>query len=262
MILVDADMRQPTLSRRFGIPPGRGVSDLLVDADTVVGPDGMVAQDHLVEHLADVGLAHLRILPAGTVPPNPTELLASAQMRMLHERLRSVADLVIYDSPPLLPVADTLELSSYVDAVLLVVRTEACGRRELGDAIERLDAVGAPSAGSSSTTSPASRASTGTATGTAGATGRARRSRPRTPAAQGPQGRRSPRPTAPPAEEVDGRAPVNGTRPDGAPAAGPASPTPASEPPATTPQPRVAEHEVDPVDPAPAPTWVSRPDRR
>lgn len=147
VILVDADLRQPTVAGRFGIPAGRGVSDLLVDHDLAEGTDVDADHRRIAEHLAEVGIDRLRVLPAGTVPPNPTELLASGQMALLHERLRSVADLVIYDSPPLLPVADTLELSSYVDAALLVVRTGQCRRRDLTDAMDRLQAVGAPVGG-------------------------------------------------------------------------------------------------------------------
>ena len=147
VILVDADMRQPTLASRFGVPAGRGASDILVDADVLADGEASVDHERVAADLADVGLATLRVLPAGTVPPNPTELLASPQMRLLHERLRSVADLVVYDSPPLLPVADTLELSSYVDALLVVVRTQLCRRRDLTDALDRLEAVGAPVGG-------------------------------------------------------------------------------------------------------------------
>ena len=147
VILVDADMRQPTLDRRFGIPTGRGVSDLLVDADTVVAPTGWSPRTTSSSTSPTSGWPTCGSCRPGRCRRTRPSCSRPRQMRMLHERLRSVADLVIYDSPPLLPVADTLELSSYVDAVLLVVRTEACGRRELGDAIERLEAVGAPIGG-------------------------------------------------------------------------------------------------------------------
>ena len=263
VILVDSDMRQPTLNRRFGIPAGRGVSDLLVDTDLAVGPDGGLQHDHLVEHMSDVGLANLRILPAGTVPPNPTELLASPPMRLLHDRLRSVADLVIYDSPPLLPVADTLELSSYVDAVLLVVRTEVCGRRELGDAIERLEAVGAPVGGFvvNDVASVKGRYGYGYGYGKA--------YRPREEEPDEPRGRRRRRRAKDEADETtEPAAPASPNVRPVAPPAGESSPTngaarPTSglfgSPESAPPEP-VADHEVDAGEPTPAPTWVARRD--
>jgi capsular exopolysaccharide synthesis family protein len=141
VILVGSDLRQPTIGSRFGFPPGHGLSDLLVDASQLSLPD------QIANYLMDVGVSRLRVLPAGTLPPNPTELLASPQMGWLHSCLTDIADLVIYDTPPLLPVADTLQLASHVDACIIVARTTQTRRRELQHATDRLDGIGADIAG-------------------------------------------------------------------------------------------------------------------
>lgn len=137
VILVGADLRKPTMARRFGLPDGAGMTDALVNAAELNDTDELGA------HLVDVGVPRLRLLPAGSIPPNPTELLASPQMAWLHESLASMADLVIYDSPPVLPVADTLELAHHADLTFVVVRAELCHRRDLAHALERLHGVGA-----------------------------------------------------------------------------------------------------------------------
>ena len=146
VVLVEADLRRPDLARRFALPSGQGLSDVLVDHELLT--DGLVDHpEQLAGYLVDIGLEHLRVLPAGTVPPNPTELLAAPPMQVLHQALTGIADLVIYDSPPLLPVADTLELATLVDASIVIVRPGLCRRRELQQAIERLEAVDAPIGG-------------------------------------------------------------------------------------------------------------------
>ena len=137
VILVGADLRKPTLARRFGLPDGAGLTDALVNAADLTDPS------QLASFLVDVGIPRLRLLPAGSIPPNPTELLASAQMSWLHEALSEMADLIVYDTPPVLPVADTLELAHHADLTFIVARAEQCHRRELQHSIERLRGVGA-----------------------------------------------------------------------------------------------------------------------
>lgn len=137
VILVGADLRKPTMARRFGLPDGAGLTDALVNAAELT--DG----EKLAAHLVDVGIPRLRLLPAGSIPPNPTELLASSQMAWLHDSLAGMADLVVYDTPPILPVADTLELAHHADLTFIVVRAELCHRRDLSHAVERLHGVGA-----------------------------------------------------------------------------------------------------------------------
>jgi capsular exopolysaccharide synthesis family protein len=134
-LLVDADLRRSTIAKRFGMPRGTGLSDLLLSGGS------------LVDQTLDVGVDNLRVLPAGTVPPNPNELLASPAMQALHHQILSQVDLVIYDTPAVLAVPDALELGRHVDFAVLVGRAGSTGRRQLQAAIERLTQVGTDVAG-------------------------------------------------------------------------------------------------------------------
>lgn len=135
-ILVDADLRRSAVGRRFGLPAMQGLSDALLNGEK---------PEH---HLVDVGVPHLGVLTAGATPPNPTELLASPAMRALHHRLLEMADLVIYDTPAILAVADALEVGPFVDLGIIVGRVDVTTRRRLQAAVERLEQVGADLAGS------------------------------------------------------------------------------------------------------------------
>jgi succinoglycan biosynthesis transport protein ExoP len=129
-LLVDADMRRSTVGKRFGLGRVRGLSDLLA------------GNGDLADHVVPVGVDGLYVLPAGTTPPNPHELLASAAMRAFERRVRESVDLVIYDTPAVLAVPDALELGRHADLAILVGRAETSSRRQLGAAIERLQQVG------------------------------------------------------------------------------------------------------------------------
>jgi polysaccharide biosynthesis transport protein len=135
-LLVDADLRRPTVAKRFGLGRTTGLSDLLLRGDD------------LKDHVVSVGIDNLRVLPAGTIPPNPNELLASPAMRLLEEEILRRVDLVIYDSPAVLAVPDALELGRHVDVAIVVGRAGATGRRHLAAAMERLEQVGTDVAGS------------------------------------------------------------------------------------------------------------------
>lgn len=136
VVLVDADLRRARVAERFGLGGDLpGLSDLLAsgeDADS---------------SLIDVGIERLRLLPAGTIPPNPTELLASPRMRLILAELASEADLVVLDTPPALLVADTLELVGAVDLTLVVARRGVSHRRAVTSVVERLRQLGAEAIG-------------------------------------------------------------------------------------------------------------------
>src|SRR5690606_23839670 len=132
---VDADLRRPTVGKRFGMGRATGLSDVLLNGDD------------LRDHVLEVGIDNLRVLPAGTIPPNANELLASTAMRAFEREVLRRADLVIYDSPAVLAVPDALELGRQVDVTVLVARAGRTSRRELGAALERLQQVGIQVAG-------------------------------------------------------------------------------------------------------------------
>jgi polysaccharide biosynthesis transport protein len=129
-LLVDADLRRASVAPRFGLGRTTGLSDVLLSGDS------------LHDHVVGVGVDNLLILPAGTIPPNPSELLASPAMRALERDIAAQVDLVIYDSPAVLAVPDALELGRHVDLAIIVARADATGRRQLASAIERLEQVG------------------------------------------------------------------------------------------------------------------------
>jgi polysaccharide biosynthesis transport protein len=134
-LLIDTDLRRPTLHKRFGLGATSGLTDVLLSGDD------------LREHVVNVGVDNLRVLPAGTIPPNPHELLASPAMRALEREVMRRADLVIYDSPAVLAVPDALELGRHADVSILVGRAGSTSRRQLTAAVERLEQVGTHVAG-------------------------------------------------------------------------------------------------------------------
>lgn len=112
VILVDADLRRPTLHRILGLPNERGVTTALLRP----GPGSAS------EYLQATAVPNLWLLSSGPIPPNPAELLSSRRMAELVESLRSQADIVLFDTPPLLVFADALVMAGMCDGTLLVAR--------------------------------------------------------------------------------------------------------------------------------------------
>ena len=131
VVLLDADLRRPRIAELFGVAGGQGATNVLV---------GDVP---LAEAVRPWGDGHLRLLSSGTRPARPSELLASAKMGQLLAELAEDNDLVIIDSAPILPVADTVALLAHVDAVLLVVRAGTTTGPQVRAAVERLKSVDA-----------------------------------------------------------------------------------------------------------------------
>jgi len=89
------------------------------------------------------GFGRLTLLPAGTIPPNPAELLNSARAKEIFARLRQHFDVVLIDSPPVLPVTDPAILAGHADATLLLAAAGQTRRADLHRAAEKLDQVDA-----------------------------------------------------------------------------------------------------------------------
>lgn len=124
VVLVDADMRKPTQHRNFRISRTLGLSKILSGLNTL--------DECLVQNVKP----NLDLIPAGTIPPNPSELLGSARMMALLEELQSRYDYVFLDMPPLCVVTDALVVAPHVAGVVLVSRYNQTTYDELGDAIE------------------------------------------------------------------------------------------------------------------------------
>jgi capsular exopolysaccharide synthesis family protein len=130
VVVVDADLRRPRLHKVFRVHPRGGLTGSLLEG----AMDGRL-QPSEVEGLV--------ILPAGDLPPNPAELLGSHRLQGLLEALLQHMDVVLIDSPPVLPVTDAAVLARNVDGVLLVVDVGETRREVARRAVESLRQVGA-----------------------------------------------------------------------------------------------------------------------
>lgn len=132
-LLVDCDLRQPTLASRLGIKPEPGMSEFLTGAATpqeIINPitfDGVSPTDGAG---ANGSSFQLVVVPAGTPNANSAELLASNSFREFVQQVLETYDAVVFDSSPLLPVADTLEMLPHVDAVVVCARESKTTRGE------------------------------------------------------------------------------------------------------------------------------------
>lgn len=131
VLLIDADMRKPTIHRIFGLSNRIGLTNVIT------------GQSKASEAIQSGGLASLSVLPSGPVPPNPAELLASQKMKAFVSDMKGVYDMIIFDTPPVLAVADSLIVSSICDGVILVVQEGRVKRDLVRKAKESLERVNA-----------------------------------------------------------------------------------------------------------------------
>lgn len=112
VLLIDADLRRPSIHKTLGMGPRSGLSNVLT---------GSTSLEQTISRTAV--LPNLYVLPAGTPPPNPAELLASPNMRDVLAKLATEYDHIVLDTPPCLSVTDAVVLSPRADAVVLVIRS-------------------------------------------------------------------------------------------------------------------------------------------
>jgi capsular exopolysaccharide synthesis family protein len=133
---MDADLRRPSVHKTLGMGPRSGLSNVLTGS--------AVLQQTISTSTI---LPNLFIMPAGTPPPNPAELLASANMRDLIAELRGMFDHIVIDTPPTLSVTDAVVLSPRADATILVIRSGQTTKQALRRARDILMQVNAHVAG-------------------------------------------------------------------------------------------------------------------
>lgn len=131
VLMVDCDLRRPSLHRLFGVASTPGFTNLLVEEDLA----SVAAQATSVPGLA--------LLPCGPLPPNPSELLGSRRVDRVLQQLRERADLVLLDSPPVTAVSDAAVLATKVDGVILVVSAGKTRREAARRAKAQLEKVNA-----------------------------------------------------------------------------------------------------------------------
>lgn len=125
-LLIDADLRRPALHKVLGIAGERGLTDLLV------------SQDNPTSAVVKVKGRKIDLLPAGPLPPSPSELLSSPRMAQLLEHFAQSHDVVIIDSPPVLGLADAPMLAAIADGTVFVVEAERGRSGSLKAALRRL----------------------------------------------------------------------------------------------------------------------------
>lgn len=127
--LIEADLRRPRVTRYLGLISGAGLSNVLA---------GNARYDELTQPYED---GRLTVLAAGPMPPNPSEMLGSRQMRALLADIRQDNDYVIIDAPPLLPVTDAAVLSVAADGAIIVARHGVTTRAQLHQAAGNLHRI-------------------------------------------------------------------------------------------------------------------------
>lgn len=132
VILVDCDLRRPSLNHIFNARGAAGFTDMMRDDTMMTKPP-----------LQETNVTNLRLLTSGTLPPNPSELLASRRMSDVIAALQQQADVILFDAPPVVAVTDAAVLASKVDAVLLVVSAGKTKREHARKARALLEKVNA-----------------------------------------------------------------------------------------------------------------------
>jgi non-specific protein-tyrosine kinase len=132
VVLVDTDLRRPVLHKTFGVPNNVGITTALLAGDDV----------DLQAYLQPTEVDNLAIITSGPIPPNPSELLGSQRMKHIVQRLSEVADMVIFDTPPVLVVTDAAVLGRQADGVLLVADAGGTREQALAQAVAELRKTG------------------------------------------------------------------------------------------------------------------------
>jgi capsular exopolysaccharide synthesis family protein len=135
VLLVDADLRRPKIADYMGLEGAIGLTDALI------------GRAELEDVIQPWGREKLFVLPAGQVPPNPSELLGSTRMSHFIEKFNRTFEVVIFDTPPLLPVTDAAILAKRVGGVIIIVAAGRTHKNQLKAAVSTLDNIGAPISG-------------------------------------------------------------------------------------------------------------------
>lgn len=131
VLLIDADMRKPTVFKTFQLTNEVGLSTVLSTSENV----GDAAQQTSIENLS--------VLTSGPKPPNPSELLGSMRMDQVIQEARNLYDIIIFDMPPVVAVTDAQIMASKVDGTLLVIREDVTKKESVTKAKELLHIVNA-----------------------------------------------------------------------------------------------------------------------
>ncbi len=130
-LLVDSDLRRPTVNATFGIDNPQGLSNYLSERNFDIN-----------SIIYKTSVKNLYVMPSGPIPPNPSELIGSKRMAELIKKLSEQLDLVIFDAPPVLSVTDAQIVSTNVDGTILVVRANKTEKNAVKEAVRLIKQVG------------------------------------------------------------------------------------------------------------------------
>ena len=130
-LLVDSDLRRPTVDATFGIDNPQGLSNYLSERNFDIN-----------SIIYKTSVKNLYVMPSGPIPPNPSELIGSKRMAELIKKLSDQLDLVIFDAPPVLSVTDAQIVSTNVDGTILVVRANKTEKAAVKEAVRLIKQVG------------------------------------------------------------------------------------------------------------------------
>jgi len=131
VLIVDCDLRKPNIANLLNIPSTPGLSNVLANLSTI---------DSTIVHS---DYANLDVIPSGDMPPNPAELLGSAAMKDVLDKLSEIYEYIFLDTSPINIVTDAAVMSKMVDGILLVVRQGRTDRENVAEAIKKLSFVDA-----------------------------------------------------------------------------------------------------------------------
>lgn len=130
VLLVDSDLRKPTVNATFKMFNTSGLSDYMTDND--LGAEDIIFQ---------TTIRNLSVISSGPIPPNPSELISSKRMKNLINLLEKDFDLIIFDAPPILSVTDAQILSTYVEGTILVLRKGYTYKQDVVKSINLIEHV-------------------------------------------------------------------------------------------------------------------------
>ena len=138
VLLIEGDMRIPNFSTRLNLKKTPGLSNLLAGLDSISD-----AIQRIAFRRSSADPIKFDVITAGSIPPNPSELMQSQRMRQLIDTLREFYDVIIIDLPPVTAVTDTLVASNFVSGIAVVVRSDHAAKRGLSNTMRQLRLVNA-----------------------------------------------------------------------------------------------------------------------
>jgi capsular exopolysaccharide synthesis family protein len=131
VLILDCDLRRPSIHKQFEISNSKGLTNLLIDASS------------LEDYIFTTEMPNLYVIPSGPIPPNPSDLLGTKRMRLLLAKLQDLFDLILIDAPPVIAVTDAQILSTMADGVIIITSYGEVEKGALAKTKMLLDMVGA-----------------------------------------------------------------------------------------------------------------------